>query len=263
MLDRYALLFTDAMGLLASIEPAWRKQSVLSSMSGSEEERKAFRENRLSLTQEALRQTRDACAAAGLTQVFDEIGRVESAITSPFPFLDDHSQSLRHLHSRVRDELQSEYFAHVARTDVGLFNQKEPFGTAVSKKLPKASEDIECAGKCLALEQYTAAVFHLMRAMEVGVRRLGTRLKVSINVNTETWYQILQHVDGKIKKLPVDSEANKNRKAKLAAASQYLDAVRIAVRNEVMHPKQTYRPEEAREVYAATRAFMGQLAKLL
>jgi hypothetical protein len=172
-------------------------------------------------------------------------------------------QEVKHLVAGVRDLLEQHFYFHVDLSDVPLYMGAEPFGERVSLKFPKAIEDIAEGAKCLALQRSTAAVFHLMRAMEIGVRTLGRKLKVSINVEVETWYQIMEHVDGAIRKLPAKTAKDKSRKAKLAAASANLNAVRIAQRNEVMHPKQTYTREEAHEVYRATRLFMDHLAGLV
>ena len=39
--------------------------------------------------------------------------------------------------------------------------------------------------------------------------------------------------------------------------------MKLAWRNEVMHPKQTYTEEEALEVFAASKAFMRELASVV
>jgi hypothetical protein len=54
------------------------------------------------------------------------------------------------------------------------------FGTEVEDKLPNVIEDIAEAGKCLGLRRPTAAVFHLMRIMEVGVQKFGDKLGVML-----------------------------------------------------------------------------------
>jgi hypothetical protein len=138
-----------------------------------------------------------------------------------------------------------------------------PFGDRVALKFPKAIEDIDEAGKCLALQRSTACVFHLMRVMELGVQRLGVKLKVAINTEIESWAKIIDHIDKAIKVLPAATQKEKARKAKYAEASAHLNIVRLAWRNEVMHPKQTYDRQQAWEVYNATKTFMASLAELV
>jgi hypothetical protein len=54
-----------------------------------------------------------------------------------------------------------------------FFHDKPLFGDRVDAALPSARNDIKSAGHCLALELYTAAVFHLMKAVEIGLRMLA------------------------------------------------------------------------------------------
>lgn len=133
----------------------------------------------------------------------------------------------------------------------------------VSEKFPKAVEDIAEAGKCVALQRTTACVFHLMRAMELGVQALGKKLKVKINVQTETWHQIMLHVNKSVEALPSKIHAQKQKKSAYAEVAAHLQSVRLAWRNEVMHPKQTYTRQEAFDIFNATRVFMNSLAEIV
>jgi hypothetical protein len=103
-----------------------------------------------------------------------------------------------------------------------------------------------------------------MRVLELGVRSLGRRFKIVIaDPRNETWANIVRLVNAKIEALPTKTRPQQARKRDMASASAHLNAVRIATRNEVMHPKQTYTREEAHEVYRATRLFMIHLAGLV
>jgi hypothetical protein len=194
------------------------------------------------------------------TEALDRLERVTRPGGPTPPSASRVGTELQAYLSGVYSILSNEFYFHVDGSDVPLYMASEPFGASVSKKFPKAIEDISEAAKCLAFQRCTASVFHLMRVMEIGVRTLGRKLKVSVDVENETWYQIMEHVDGAIRKLPAQTANNKRRKAELAAISANLNAVRIAQRNEVMHPKQTYTREEAHAVYRATKAFMDHLA---
>jgi hypothetical protein len=86
-------------------------------------------------------------------------------------------------------------------------NQGEPiFGSDVDNKFPVMSEDISEAAKCIALSRYTAAVFHLSRAMEAAVVRLGEALSVTVldknNVELE-WGKIISNLSSPIEKRSV------------------------------------------------------------
>ena len=167
------------------------------------------------------------------------------------------------LRLRIQDDLKQEFFFHLSPADVPLYGAAQPFGELVARKFPKAIEDISEAAKCLALQRPTAAVFHLMRVMELALRALAVKLEVSgIDPDAENWNKITDHVNKAITALPGKSAADQKRKARFGAVCAHLNSVRIAWRNEVMHPKQSYTREEAHAIFAAVRAFMIDLAAL-
>lgn len=89
-----------------------------------------------------------------------------------------------------------------------LFRQKNPFfGDKVEDAFPRAAEDISEAGKCLALDRSTAAVFHLMRAMESAVGRLS--LKLDIPNPDREWGKLLSDIPKKIEAMPKGSGRNR------------------------------------------------------
>ena len=95
--------------------------------------------------------------------------------------------------------------------------------------------------------------------MEHAVQRLGTKLHVTIDVEKETWQTILNHVNGAIK--PMDHKKEKTKK--LAEIASHLYNVKIAWRNEVMHPKETYTEEEAEILMAQVSVFIQGLARVV
>lgn len=138
---------------------------------------------------------------------------------------------------------------------------RPPFGADVAAKLPSTSYDIAEAAKCLALESFTACVFHLMRALEAGVQLFGAKLGIALTSTKgrdKTWHNITEEIDAVIRKSPVDATTKK-----YAAVSSNLYNVRLAWRNETMHPNQTYNAEQAGQVFIASRAFLQELAAIL
>jgi hypothetical protein len=124
-----------------------------------------------------------------------------------------------------------------------------------------AREDIEEAGKCLAFQRSTAAVFHLMRALESAAQVIANKLGAGVtdaNGKGLPWGLIAQNMKPKI-----DVIANGNEKIKWYRVQQDLVAVNRAWRVPTNHPKETYTVDQAREVFDATRAFMKELAALV
>lgn len=72
------------------------------------------------------------------------------------------------LRRRIYDELRSKVHYVLDEYEAEYVRNASPFGDAVFDAFPSAAEDILESSKCLGLSRYTASVFHLMRALEVG-----------------------------------------------------------------------------------------------
>jgi len=221
------------------------------------------REGVEAVTKVSLHSMRQVCILSDMNEVIPELDRLEQLIWPPYasmPKSQAHeiASALTHFMARLQDEVKSQFFFHLDQRDVPFFLEEN-----TPKKFDWAREDMSEAGKCLALQRPTACVFHLMRALEHAVQRLGKKLKVEIDVSTESWHQICLHINKQTEGLPKNTVAQRNKKIAYAAAASHLTSVRIAWRNEVMHPKQTYTREEAFEIFTATKAFMASLEKVL
>ncbi len=97
-----------------------------------------------------------------------------------------------------------------------------------------------------------------MRVMEKALQRLGAELGVTLTAE-KNWQNILDEVNKAIKSL----DHRLPRTKEFSEASAHLYAVKLAWRNEVMHPKQTYTLEQADEIYRNVRTFMRDLAGLV
>jgi hypothetical protein len=196
------------------------------------------------------------------------VARMSALDAGPMPAGDYSAQALEEaiddMMSAFRDECREREVVMIPPHLADLFAQPKPiFGDAVSIKFAQMATDISEAAKCLSLERPTACVFHLMRVAEHAVKRLGKRLQVAIDVEKENWYQVILHVNKAVDQLPSNTVSQRRTKQKLAGAAAHLNLVRIATRNDVMHPKATYTDEEAKEVYDATKALMQQMAGIL
>jgi hypothetical protein len=150
------------------------------------------------------------------------------------------------------------------------------FGPAVKSAFPNAADDIREAGNCLAVDCNTAAVFHLMRAVELGLRafaaHLGVRRLKSVTkggivhltpVAYSQWEKILNQLPGKIEARlkryrpgPV-----KHRYEQFYGESlQEISAIKSAWRNHVMHARESYSALDARAIASHVERLMVKLS---
>jgi hypothetical protein len=93
------------------------------------------------------------------------------------------------------------------------------------------------------------------------MRRLGDRLGVTIRPN-HTWGGVLNEINPKIAALPDKTAEEQRTKHRWSEVRTDLWHVKEAWRDDSMHGKRSYTPQQASEVLTACRVFMQHLAKL-
>jgi len=253
------MLKKDAFEFCAALSHLWLMENICDSSAKLTLDAQQIQDTKTKV-KNVLEKIRRLCIRSGLNNAMGpELKRFRTALKSEA--FEQIAQRCDHLRNRVLDELANEFYFQVDRQEVQFYGHTELFGEAVAKKFKRAAADIENAGNCLALQQPTACVFHLMRAMEIAVRQLGRRLKVTIMPQT-TWRQMTGQMDLIIKKMPAATDAQKGKRNNLEAASINLHHVGSALRNNTMHPAASYTQCQARDVFNATRVFMNGLCDL-
>jgi hypothetical protein len=201
-----------------------------------------------------------ASGEAGLKLSVISIEKATEEIASSRPSYNKLREIAGHLQTTIQHEMSTHLFLYV--DNATYYEDKQLFGQEVFDKFPEMVFDIQEAGKCLALNRYTASVFHLMRVMEMAVQRFGKRLRVKL-VREKVWQNILDEVNKAIKNMKARTPGQKARQTAYAGAAAHLFSVKVAWRNPVMHPKAQYDGEEAEEIFKHVKAFTRQLAKIL
>jgi hypothetical protein len=169
------------------------------------------------------------------------------------------------------DEYQ---FVLVDKKNRDFVEDDDLFGKSVSEAFPSAKADIKAAGDCIAVDLNTAAVFHLMRAAELGMRALAVHLKVRLThkgkpkpIEHGGWEEIINHIENKIQERrdKYDKAVKKNR-----GEFEFLKFCRIMAdelykfkeydRNDTMHSIRSYNEGEAKGVFDRVRDFMQKLS---
>src|SRR5258708_35632268 len=137
---------------------------------------------------------------------------------------------------RLRDELTSSCMLALDPKDIEFFEPKAPlFGLDYSKKFGTSGAfELDEAAKCLALGRPTAAVFHLMRLMEIGIRATARCLGIPdpLKPAERNWGHILKEVWAGIeKKWPSTADRMHGDGALFEGLHASLDAVKNPWRN--------------------------------
>jgi hypothetical protein len=193
----------------------------------------------------------------GLRQSWKHVNRMREQVSEGTLKSSEFQLMLTELQHRIRDEMEDQLFMYLPVERAKFYNQPELFGQDVNTKFVTIQFDIVEAGNCYAAGRGTAAVFHLMRIMESAVQEFGKKLGVSF-VDEKNWHNILEEIDKAIKALPKSPQ-----RSEMSQVCANLYAVKLAWRNEVMHPKDTYTLEEADNIIRQVKIFMQQLTKVV
>lgn len=177
---------------------------------------------------------------------------------------------LRNLQRAIYKDIRHRRFVMIESQKASFLEQANLFGTQVSKSFPSAREDIRLVGNCLALNLNTAAMFHLMRVAELGMRALARHLKVKAKRNTidsAGWPEMIKHIEdatsARWQRLPKPNESRRKAVAFLKLCEISADELNIFKeiwRNSVMHAGLPYNEHEAHGVFIRVRDFMQRLA---
>lgn len=216
---------------------------------------------------------RDDCFGMGLLVTLPKVERVIHRINSRLVTYNELENLCDDILDRLIDELDSHMFLMIEGKYVPYYNNPENgWGNAILQ-FPSILADVEEASKCLALERYTASVFHLMKVLEVGLYSMATDLNITnIQVN---WQNVIEQIDSAIK----DFEKNRPDKSDITGLSEwkeklqfYLDCatnfrfIKNAWRNQTTHTGKstnTYTGEKSFQIYNHVCSFMQTLATKL
>lgn len=176
------------------------------------------------------------------------------------------------LRSEIEMALSERHLIIVNPNKVEFFRGgRRLFGEKVLAAFPSAGAEIEAAGNCLALELNTAAVFHLMRTAEFGMRALAVHLKVRLKrkpIEHGGWNELIEQIECKIRarRQRYDASRKKNKKELefLKFCRMMADELFIFKeiwRNNTMHSISSYNTGEANGVFDRVKSFMQRLAE--
>ena len=171
----------------------------------------------------------------------------------------------RDFREAVIHDLDNDVMLVMPRDKWPLYEMKErPFGDEVSKQFPAAADDIAAASRCLALEEWTACVFHSMRSIEKGLHYLARVLNVNVpgEVEFNDWAPIVAEMEKEIEKLAqLPKGQNKDEALQFYShVAMNFKYFRDGWRNPNSHSRQHHDEKSAPIVYDHAKIFMQELA---
>jgi hypothetical protein len=178
---------------------------------------------------------------------------------------------LDYILSGIQENLGTRKFIYLPREVAKFWNDPEILGEDFLIGFPKMSVfEAMDAGNCLATGRWTAAVFHLMRVAEYGLRRLAKTLHVKLTdkgkpcpIEYKHWNDVITACRNQIAKARGLPSGTKKEKlldfySRAADSCEYMKDI---WRNEVSHSRRRYGLSEALGVLERVKEFVQPLAK--
>jgi hypothetical protein len=206
------------------------------------------------------------------TEALGRIDKFSAKLSSPNPcnYLVILSE-IDGIKDSVVQELVKRKFVYVHTSQIGNFENERLFGSDVEKAFPSIRIDLMEAGNCAAFDLHTAAVFHLMRVVERGLRALAKSLGIDKINEKELEYvglnPLIVEVEKTIETVVKPIALSKNSEQKDDDLRYYrgllveLRHFKDVDRDPVSHTRKTYDPETAPVVFRNVESFMKRLAE--
>jgi hypothetical protein len=173
-------------------------------------------------------------------------------------------QSLRDIESRFADHLSFVRLFVLRSEQLPLLGSPaELLGEPTAERFRTIWFDCGEAAKCIIVLRPTAAVFHCMRILEIGIRAFAAKLAIPDPVKPaqRNWGVFLGQIKAKIDSTyPASDRMPGSEGAFMEALYATLDAVKNPWRNETMHVEGVYTDAEARFILSNTVAFIQKMA---
>jgi hypothetical protein len=217
------------------------------------------------LAAQHLRELETCCKEMGFARLADRVNHLQQ--TLPEMDWSGKVHLLLDLTADIQRELTRHRFFLVHEPEWFTFSDgdRPMFNRQVDDVFPNAAPEIAEAGRCLALDRWTACVFHLMRAVETALHQWAEDLGAPLTVpaSQSNMQEILNAADRKLREignLPRSAQRDADLEY-FGETSAHFRALKDAWRNHVAHAKTTYDGRAARSAWNHVGDFMMTLAK--
>lgn len=165
----------------------------------------------------------------------------------------------------VNGESEDRLFFYVPPKDGMFWNWEQH--EVLKAAFPTACIELQGAGCCYAYGEYTACVFHSMRAAEIALRVManGMPKPIALDPALSNWHNVIECIESQIKQMqnePKTPQRDENLQFFSAGASQFR-YFKEAWRNHVSHARASYGEAEAFNVMLHVRDLIADLCPRL
>lgn len=171
---------------------------------------------------------------------------------------------LEALYIILRSEIGTMLFRAIPRDRTEFTSPEWLKKFEIDLSFPASFRELHRAGTCYALGQPTASAFHSMRALEPGLVAVAKAFG-GISTAHDNWQTVIEQIESAARKLGQmpKTQARIDDETFFGSATAHLYFVKNAWRNHVMHARDSYQDDEAKEIMVQTAGFIRSLSPRL
>lgn len=197
----------------------------------------------------------ERCTRIELKQTPEMIQFVIHILKSDRPVSRIEAQScLNYVENVLQKDLESVKFFYVEKAKTEEYEKMVPEqGDALSQLFgdpwPIAAAQLDHARRCYIADEFTASVFHSMRAAEKVLSTVAQSL--SVEFRRENWQKVIEKIESAAKDLDQlpKGDDREQKQAFYGEIAMQLRCIKNAWRNHVMHARKDYNEEQARAIW--------------
>lgn len=178
--------------------------------------------------------------------------------------LDEFRSSLSYLQEHLHIEFKMINFLSITKESASLLGDEYSlFGEKVELLFPSIIYEARECAKCLALDRWTASVFHAVRCLEAGIRALCRHLGIAdpTKGSDRNWSNIHRSINAVLdRQWPTPQEKMKREYIECDKIRASIMAFQNPYRNETMHLDAIYDESQARHIIEMCKGFIQQIA---
>ena len=187
------------------------------------------------------------CKSLGLKNASQQTFQFENSITGEVCTYQSVNATLKNLVIATIVEIQERVLAFIPPDRVEYFERDDLFGKTFHDSVsPEINSEIKAGGNCLAAELNTAAIFHFLRATELGMRRMAKRLgavvvrkKKQIKIDEATWGELVVATTNQTKPVGAVKKVVDAIQAEIKIDDAEWDELIVAIQKRVESEKAT------------------------
>jgi HEPN domain-containing protein len=180
--------------------------------------------------------------------------------------------AIEEIERTIRNELGNTVFLFIERSRASEFDRMLKESVSLWEETSERNwyvtfSNLDRARFCYRAEEFTASVFHSMRAAEKVLATIAVSL--GLDPKREQWQVIIEQIESKIKALDAlpKSQEKAEKQEFFSGLAMQLRYIKNAWRNHVMHARTDYAEKDSREIWWTIKRMVerasGQLEEQL